>query len=45
MMTSNALKVIGNLRSQNTYNASSRKVYEKGGTNKTVRDEEDDAIA
>ena len=39
------LKTIGDSRSQNTSNASSRKYLKKDGTNKLVHDDGDDDIA
>ena len=45
MMESPSLKIIGALLSQNTSNTSSRRDFEKNGTNKQVQDEGDDAIA
>ena len=45
MVEAPALKMIGASRSYNTPNTFYRKKCEKGGTNKSVRDEGDDAIA
>ena len=45
MVAAPALKMIGNLRSQNTSDTSFRKECKEGGANKPVRDEGDDSIA
>ena len=45
MVVSTALKMIGALRSHNTYDTPSRKVCKKDGADKPLHDEGDYAIA